>query len=112
MTASIRERAHGAGAPNCDHGREDRTMSETAKDRLIELSVGDTKAPRTRVELTEEEARRLGVSKGDTVTVLAGKSVAQLEHDLAVERWVGEGDREFGSLDELFDYIDRCPSGG
>jgi hypothetical protein len=86
-------------------------MSEPAKDRLIELAVGDTEAARTRVELTADQARRLGVRKGDTVTVLAGESVARIERDLAVERWVADGDREFASLDELFDYIDRCPSG-
>jgi hypothetical protein len=45
------------------------------------------------------------------VTVLAGESVARIERDLAVERWVTEGDREFASLEELFDFVDRCPSG-
>jgi hypothetical protein len=107
------ERAHAVAPPRCDHEdvKEERTKRKAGEDRLIELSVGATDAPRTRVELTGEQARELGVSEGDTLTVLAGRSVAQIERDLAVERWVAEGEREFGSLEELFAYIDRCPSG-
>lgn len=84
-------------------------MPTAGCDRLIALSVGDTTARQTRIDLTDEEARRLGVSKGDKLTVLAGKTVADIEHDLTVECWVAEGEQEFRSLDELFAYIDRCP---
>ena len=58
-------------------------------DTVIEVSV--TSGSRARLELAAEKADELQLDDGDTVAALIGPTVADIEHRLAVGRWVDEG---------------------